>query len=230
MRGFTPVDFLPFEEWRFAWRIEQVGAPIPPPRDRERVRPLRVEASKEVDAFPGAMRAHEKIPFRRGLFREVESMSLVDTGQRDSPDVEDKIVKKWLYHRGLPFAAPVILSYGADNGVVTTWKLLIRYWSMFYYPISDDVTVFDRSFSWCLLFHHEHEFHFGSKRGKANKPLQTTRLDTARNSGGPVQSEDSLNNATCPLVSGINTILRLSPHELPLPRFRQPVDRAGCAR
>ena len=40
--------------------------------------------------------------------------------------------------------------------------MLVKYWTAFYYPISDDLTVIDGAFTWALLFYHEEEVFFGS--------------------------------------------------------------------
>jgi hypothetical protein len=65
--------------------------------------------------------------------------------------------------RGVPFRQRGYLSYHPDTALVTTWKMLIRYWNLFYYSIADDLTVIDDTLNWALLFFHEHELYFGSK-------------------------------------------------------------------
>lgn len=151
------IEEVPLEDWCFAWRIEQ-SLPI---LDRERIRPLSPASSKQISDSLDAINLHYDFPFRVGLFRRTESL-IFRSDEQDALEKEDHLVKKWLYHRGIPFTAPVFLIYDSSNVVRTTWKMLIRHWRLFYYPASDDITICDPSLNWCLLFFHEDELHFGS--------------------------------------------------------------------
>jgi hypothetical protein len=161
------IEEVPLEEWRYAWRIEQFDSPLSR-LDRERIRPLSAASSKRIADYLDTTGLHRDFPFKKGLFRRTESFALTSVDHQDKLLKEDRKVKKWLYQRGIPFAAPVFLSYDSSSAVLTTWKMLVRHWRLFYYPISDDLTVCDGSLNWCLLFFHEHELHFGTKKREPN--------------------------------------------------------------
>jgi len=157
------IEEIPLTEWRYAWRLDQYESALSQ-LDWERIRPLSAPSSKQLSDYLNASGIHDDFPFKKGLFRRTETLALTTVDHQDKLLVEDQQVKKWLYQRGIPFAAPVFLSYDNSNAVLTTWKMLIRHWRLFYYPISDDLTVWDESMNWCLLFFHEHELHFGTNR------------------------------------------------------------------
>lgn len=41
---------------------------------------------------------------------------------------------------------------------------MIKYWDLFYYGSSDDLTIIDDSLNWALLFHHEGVIYFGTNQ------------------------------------------------------------------
>jgi hypothetical protein len=169
------IEEVPLAEWRYAWRIEQLESPLSL-LDRERIRPLSVASSKQIADSLRATGLHRDFPFKKDFFRRIESLALTPVDHQDKLLKEDQKVKKWLYRRGIPFAVPVFLSYDSSNAVLTTWKMLVRHWRLFYYSISDDLTVCDGSMNWCLLFFHEHELFFGTNKTEPNQSLQPTAL------------------------------------------------------
>lgn len=92
-----------------------------------------------------------------------QNFKTVETFDRFYNDEESRqALKKWLYHRGIPFSSQVFLLETNENAVVTTWKMLLRY-AAFVFP-GDDVAVFDRSLNWCLFYYHENKLFFGRDR------------------------------------------------------------------
>ena len=168
MISVAEIEEVPLEEWRYAWRLEQLDSPLSR-LDRERIRPLSAASSKRISDSLDTSILHRDFPFKKGLFRRIESLALTPVDHQDKLLKEDKKVKKWLYQRGIPFAAPVMLCYDSTNVVLTTWKMLVRHWQLFYYSISDDLTVCDSTLNWCVLFFHEHEIYFGTKKPEPNK-------------------------------------------------------------
>jgi hypothetical protein len=101
-------------------------------------------------------------------------------------DGNETEIKKWLYHRGLPFDKPVFLSWDEKDAMIVPWKLLIKYFDSFYYGGSDDLTIIDQSLNWALLFFHEDEIYFGTNKDfkPSQKHLQTLTLYTKHNRDG----------------------------------------------
>jgi hypothetical protein len=108
---------------------------------------------------------HRDFPFKNDFFRTVESVAVGD----DNPE-EDSRIRKWLYRCAIPFRQTIFLSWQPTWGVVTNWKMLVKYWSSFYYPISDDLTVIDESLDWSVFFFHENEIHYGTNIPRNARP------------------------------------------------------------
>lgn len=159
----------PMERFPLRWRFTDEEYNVLPPVHLAQVRPLEPEAARLLWSMTITLGIHEGTPYGADFFERVEGL-LIPEGSED-----EKVVKKWLYQRGLPFDKPVFLSWQPDLAVITTWKILVKYWSDFYYPISDDLSVFDRSLTWALLFFHEDELYFGANFNRDGIPEQETQ-------------------------------------------------------
>jgi hypothetical protein len=71
-------------------------------------------------------------------------------------------VRHWLFDRGLPFRRTVYLIYERDRVVQTTWRMVIRYWDAFAWPVGYAMLVVDHTLDWACCFHHEDVIVFGS--------------------------------------------------------------------
>jgi hypothetical protein len=96
-------------------------------------------------------------PFRHAYFSNVATTPIA--GYR--PD-EIQQMRKWLYQRGVPFQRRVFLSWDNYTAAITTWKMMVRYWNVFWHPSSDDLFVFDEAQSWLLFLWHEEQMFFWS--------------------------------------------------------------------
>ncbi len=157
------INLAPISNWRLAWRLEQWGSRIPE-NHLAQMFALNDGDSRRVWSHTVSAGIHDALTFKRGLYSTVESLRLNPVERQEEFKQQGPVVKKWLFHRGVPFRQRVYLSYQPDTAVVTTWKMVILYWDLFYYSISDDLTVIDDSSQWALLFFHEHEVFWGSKR------------------------------------------------------------------
>jgi len=57
----------------------------------------------------------------------------------------------------------VYVSWDSQNGAIVPWKILIKYFDVFYYQGSDDLSVFDENLNWALIFAHWETIYFGTK-------------------------------------------------------------------
>ncbi len=150
---------IPMDQFKLKWRFNDSKYDVLPPIHLAQVKPLAPADARHLRNRINEANLHKAIPFTEGYFRSVVSTSMSDSGEWAA---EERRVRKWLYQRGIPFQQRVWLSYDGQCGIETTWKILIKYWSAFYYPSSDDLTVIDGSFNWALFFFHEDEVFFGS--------------------------------------------------------------------
>lgn len=148
-------------EWPMKWRFTDPKYNQLPAIHLSQIAALSPAAAKRLWDIILRSRLHDDLPFVDGFFHQVKSTSIDDS---NGDSTEDRRIRKWLFHCGIPFSNPVYLSWQPDLAVKTTWKILVKYWTDFYYPISDDLTVIDGSFRWALFFFHEHEMFFGTNQ------------------------------------------------------------------
>lgn len=72
-------------------------------------------------------------------------------------------VRAWLYGRGVPFGRTVYLLYDRDRVVRTTWKVVVRHWDAFAWPVGYAMVAVDHTLRWACCFHHEDVVVFGSR-------------------------------------------------------------------
>jgi hypothetical protein len=139
-------------DFSMKWRFTEENYNILPQLHLDQIKPLDSEAARFLSDFIAKNGLHKDFPFKKDLFRNNDKTTIGDDNEKE--------VKKWLYHRGIPFDKEVFLSYGRDTAIIVPWKLLIKYFDDFQY--SDDLTVIDQSLNWALLFFHEGEIYFGT--------------------------------------------------------------------
>lgn len=90
-------------------------------------------------------------PFKKKNFKYTEEI--------DEPD-DEKVLKKWLYNREIPFSKWVFLlpNYN-ENPITLTWKMVIKNAENIF--CGDDIIIFDETNQWCLVYWHEEKFFFG---------------------------------------------------------------------
>ncbi|NES82313.1 MAG: DUF2947 family protein [Moorea sp. SIO2B7] len=157
---------IPMDDFALKWRFTDPKYDVLPADHLAQIQPLDDQSASAIWRFISDTDLHRDFPFKDHFFRSVESLSIGDShGNED----EDARIRKWLYRCAIPFQQTVILSWQPTWAVITNWKLLVKYWTSFYYPISDDLTVVDESLDWSVLFFHEHEIYFGT-----NHPRKAT--------------------------------------------------------
>ena len=151
------------------WRFTDPKYSVLPAAHLAQVRPLDPSSSMLVSRFVLDSGLHSELPFCAGFFQHLESTKIAES---DGSAQEDDRIRKWLYRCAIPFDHKVFLIWQPEWVVETTWKMLVKYWTDFYYPISDDLTVCDESLQWALLFFHEHEIFFGTNLPRTNEDAE----------------------------------------------------------
>ena len=154
---------ISLDNFLLKWRFTEDKYDVLPDQHLEQLKPLDKVASHFLWNYISQTNLHSDVPFKKDFFRTVDKTKILDGNEKE--------IKKWLYQRGLAFDKQVFLSWDEENAMIVPWKLLIKYFDSFYYPSSDDLTVFDKSLNWALLFYHEDEIYFGTN--KNFKPSET---------------------------------------------------------
>lgn len=151
LEHITPIDNFELK-WRFIYeRYDKLRE-----KDLELIKPLDKEASNFLNEFIVKSNLHKDFPFEKDFFQTVEEATISDGNEEE--------IKTWLFNRGLSLVKNVFLSWDVNNSLIVPWEILIKYFDSFYYPSSDDLTVFDQSLNWALLFFHEDRIYFGTKK------------------------------------------------------------------
>ena len=154
---------ISINNFQLSWRFTDDNYDKLPDQHLDQLKPLDKAASEFLWGFISNTGLHNDIPFKKDFFRTVDKAKISGDNKGE--------IKKWLYHRGLPFEKPVFVSWDKENSMIVPWKLLIKYFDIFYYPASDDLTVIDQSLNWALLFYHDDEIYFGTNNDF--KPSET---------------------------------------------------------
>lgn len=153
MNAIPDYTTIPLDEWPPKWMFDDSGIRA---EHLAQCQPMSPESAQRL--WHQVLEFHDQFPFTKGWFGQVDSVCLPESGE-----TEIRAVKKWLYERGIPFRTQVFLSYQPDEAIVTTWKMVVKYWDTFWWPMHD-LTVIDGSMNWALLFWHEREAFFGHHR------------------------------------------------------------------
>jgi hypothetical protein len=155
---FSNIDdhIIPMTVFRLKSRFTDEKYDKIPDEHLNQLKPLDKEASNYLWDYISQTSLHDETPFKKDFFRTIDKAKISEGNEKE--------VKKWLYHRGLPFDKSVYLSWQPNDAMIVPWKILIKYFDSFYYGTSDDLTVIDQSLTWALLFYHEDEIYFGTNR------------------------------------------------------------------
>lgn len=144
---------VPISEFRYNWRLDNNSIA---PAHLEQLQPLNNDAARFLWDYIININLHDDIPFKRDFFRNIDKARITT---ENIPGI-----KKWLYHRAIPFDKAVFLSWQPTIAMIVPWKIFVKYVDVFYYSISDDLTIIDKSMDWALLFYHEDEIYFGTNK------------------------------------------------------------------
>ncbi|AHJ96006.1 hypothetical protein [Hymenobacter swuensis] len=162
---------IPLDNFQLKWRFTEEEYNKLPDQHLELLRPLSKAAAKFLSDYIDMIDLHGDIPFKKGFFRTAHSIEVLTDNEKE--------IKKWLYQRGLPFDQLVFLTWSQEDAMIVPWEIFIKYFDSFYYPIADDLTVFDQSLTWALLFFHEHEIHFGTNEHFTPSPTNWREFSAA---------------------------------------------------
>ena len=153
---FTNIyDYIiPIKDFSLGWRFTDEKYNKLPDAHLNQLQPLNTEASEFLWKYISDSRLHDDTPFKRNYFKTIDKAKILIAN--------DSEIKKWLYHRGLPFNKNVFLSWQPSEAMIVPWKIFIKYYDNFYY--TDDLTIIDDSLTWALLFYHENEIYFGTNK------------------------------------------------------------------
>jgi hypothetical protein len=183
----SPVEMVDFDAASLAPWVMKRFADIPEVH-RRRIKVLTTPCAEQIEKFASyyffsdtlyfdsdgrpkrtpktPQTGPENWPFRWKLFRNVEETVVI---RSYGPD-EIARLRKWLYHRAIPFGREVYVCLENRCVLRTTWKILVKYWDILQGPC-EDAAVFDDSLRWCLFLWHESTAYFGTNEPRTPDDL-----------------------------------------------------------
>ena len=155
---FNAIDshIISMDEFVLKWRFTEEKYDLLSEEHLRELKPLDKEASGFLENFISKTSLHNQMPFKKDLFKTIDKARILEGNEKE--------IKKWLYHRSLPFDKTVYLCWDNTTSMKTKWKFVVKYWDSLFYGGSDDLTVFDESLQWALLFFHEDEIYWGTNK------------------------------------------------------------------
>lgn len=126
-----------------------------PLTDLNQLKPLNDTSSKFLDDFIKAQQLHKHSPFKKGFFNKADKIKIKQDNHEE--------VRNWLKDHGISLTKEVFLSWDNTTTMITPLKLLIQYFDDFHYHASDDLTVFDETLDWALLFSRKNVIYYGAR-------------------------------------------------------------------
>lgn len=146
-------EIIEFDEFQLGWRFKPNSIDENLKSDLMSIKPLSIRASLELSKFLKESKLHNQFPFKNDFFKEVEIIGINDLGK--------SLFQEWLYHKLPQHNNLVYLSWDDDTAAMTSWELFVKYYDYFHYSGSDDLTIFDSSLNWSVVFHHASYVYFG---------------------------------------------------------------------
>ncbi len=162
MIELTQEDFRPLADFRLRWRWTNSKWDLLPETKLAQIHPL-VERKAEViwghaiayieelwkhalDTTSGPITSSSLLAWLQHVDVTKESFDQVRQHLRSfEPQGDQGVIAMW----------------DPTTAVALPWQLFCEYWDDFYYPGSDDVSVWPVAETWCLLYHHEGQLIFG---------------------------------------------------------------------
>lgn len=120
--NFDDIDksIISMDNFTLNWRFMDERYGVIPSDHLSELKPLDEAASNFLDTFLSRTHIHLQVPFKTDFFRTIDRARIL-TGN-------EKEIKKWLYHRALPFDKLVYLSWDKKTSMKTKWKYVVKYW------------------------------------------------------------------------------------------------------
>ncbi len=93
---------IPMDDFGRKWRFTEEKYDVLPDQHLDQLKPLDKKAAKFLWDYIAKSNLHHDIRFKKDFFRTIDNAKILDGNEKQ--------IKKWLYHRGLPFDKPVYLS------------------------------------------------------------------------------------------------------------------------
>jgi hypothetical protein len=146
-------DFIPINEFDLKWRFTEEKYSCLSEQDLSLIQPLSEHRAKEFNRYSQKYMGNGSL--LESEFSSVESLKI--SGGHEA-------VRDWLRAKSIDPETKVAVSWDNTDCVITLWRVFIKYWDDFCYPISDDILVWSSTEDWFLYYCHHEIFEYGKKK------------------------------------------------------------------
>jgi len=115
---------------------------------------INKKGSEKILGFMENWKLHSDFPFKKDLFFKIDHFSIAD--------ISNTQIKTKLDLLGFEETKKILLIWNNETTVLTNWSFMKDHLSDFFYPSSDDLTVFDESMQWSILIHHSETVYYAT--------------------------------------------------------------------
>lgn len=98
------------EDFPLKWRFTNEKYYKLPEIHLNQLSPLNKDAARFLWDYVSKTNLHAEIPFKKDFFSTIDKARIINGNEKE--------IKKWLYHRGLPFSKPVYLSWDMTTAMI----------------------------------------------------------------------------------------------------------------
>lgn len=145
---------IPLYNHPLKWKFENEEEKELSDEFKDQIIALNTEASKFLWNFESTQRFLNSRDGLEKYFNEYSKCSYKED--------ESKIVKKWIYKRGISFDQKVFWAHQPDTAFILTWKMVIKFYENLFFA-SDEI-IWDETLNWVLISDHNDIIYFLKNR------------------------------------------------------------------
>ncbi|WP_210150672.1 hypothetical protein [Chryseobacterium scophthalmum] len=145
---------IPLSDHPLKWKFESEDTDELFNEFEDQIIALNSEASKFLWNFESTQRYLHSLQDLEKHFNQHSELSFKEN--------ENKKVKKWLYHKDIPFNQKVFWSHQPDTAFILTWKMVIKFSENLFF--SSDEIIWDKTLNWVLICDHNDIIYFAQNR------------------------------------------------------------------
>ncbi|QNR25027.1 hypothetical protein [Croceimicrobium hydrocarbonivorans] len=145
----------PLSEFPLQWRFKDPDFDQLAPDLLAQLIPLEEEAALFLWSEINQFQFYKGRSLDPQLFKEYDQLQATDSKAQE--------IQMWLDKRRIPGNQLIALSWEATEAMLLPWAIFVEHYACFWYPSSDDLTIFDLKLSWVLDWSHFGLLSFGRK-------------------------------------------------------------------
>lgn len=140
------TEIIPLNEFSLGWRFDEIHNSDISENEKSQIKPLSEDESRKIikiiDYFESESNRIDKFSETNWFSANQESESKIE---RFRTQVDNHLK---------PFDEDLVISWNRKTVLKTSKQILLKFWTDFLYPSSDDVTIISEKTNWILFYRH----------------------------------------------------------------------------